>query len=196
MAQMVVQSHPSLSFSSSSSSHAKYTIGGLPLGVDSAYGHHEYLPNLTHTNTFTTTEKGCGSWTAGLPFSLHLKLCKQLVLMINWFLFLRDLAKAQKCGCEFVNVVCSHPAFHWKTLDFMPKVDPLYGFTHYGHFTRESNQPKPNTIIFIYGNSRWMGTWLKRFCFALYNIKMQSLISPICFWYWVPKSPSFQVFVI
>lgn len=55
-------------------SHAKYTNGVLPLGVDSAYGHHEYLPDLIITDTHTTKERKHGMWTAGLPPSLHLKL--------------------------------------------------------------------------------------------------------------------------
>lgn len=33
--------------------HAKYTDGVLPLGDDSAYGHHEYLPDLIITDTHT-----------------------------------------------------------------------------------------------------------------------------------------------
>lgn len=41
-------------------SHAKYTNGVLPLGVDSAYGHHEYLPDLIITDTHITKERKHG----------------------------------------------------------------------------------------------------------------------------------------
>lgn len=61
-------------------SHAKYTNGVLPLGIESAYGHHEYLPELiTGTHSFITNERKHSMWTAGLPASLHLKLCYWLV---------------------------------------------------------------------------------------------------------------------
>lgn len=35
--------------------HAKYTVRVLPLGIDSAYGHHEYLPDLIIAETHSTS---------------------------------------------------------------------------------------------------------------------------------------------
>lgn len=56
-------------------SPAKDANGVLLLGVHSAYGHHEYLPELimTGTHIFITNKKKCGMWTAGSPSSFRRK---------------------------------------------------------------------------------------------------------------------------